>query len=334
MVVDVPKPFVDLVIAGVSAELTFGDTLKEFRYRDVHHGEADEITFTLVDRHGKWRGSWGFDEGTEISGTMGYAGPRELRVPCGRYAVGETEIRGDSGGDLVVVHAQAAFTSKELRTERSDAYEKMSLAAVISRGADRHGLTVQGDIPDLSFERLSQDKQSDLAFWTRLAEDWGCYFSIKGDTLVFTDRKTLEEARPVRTFDLQNGAPVLNYRLSKSTHKLYPKAEARYLNPKTKKMVTATAQDPRVSSGDTLKIEEPAETGAHAERLCQARLARANDNLGTGKITMVGDPLMLAGQVIELGNTFGRYAGRWLVVTANHQLSASGYTTSIDIKLI
>ena len=87
-------------------------------------------------------------------------------------------------------------------------------------------------------------------------------------------------------------------------------------------------------SGDTLKIDDRAESQAHAERLCQARLARANDRLGTGSLTSVGDPSLVAGQVIELGRTFGKYAGRWLVTAARHRFSPAGYSTSIDIKLI
>ncbi len=327
------KPFVDLSIAGTPAGLVLGGALKEFTYRDVHHGEVDEVSFKLADGSGLWRGGWGIDEGTEISGVMGYVG-LGAKVPCGLYAVGETEAQGDSGGDTALFHAQAAFTSKELRTERSEAYEKMQLTDIIQKGAGRHGLKVVGEIPDLQFERITQDKQSDLSFWTRLAEDWGCYFSVKGDQLIFTTRESIEGALAVRYFELVPGDPATRYSLRKSTHKLYSKAEAKYLHPQSKKLLTAEIKDDRVPSGDTLKIDDRAETQAHAERLCRARLARENDNLGTGQITVVGDPLLLAGQVVQLGASYGKYAGRWLVTVAQHRFTPSGYTTNIDIKAL
>ncbi len=328
------KPFVDLSIAGTASGLLLGGALKEFTYRDVHHGEVDEISFKLADGSGLWRGGWGIDEGTEVSGQMGYAGLLGAKVPCGLYTVGETEAQGDGSGDVAMFHAQAAFTSKELRTTRSEAFDKMKLAAIIQKGADRHGFKVVGEILDLVFERITQDKQSDLSFWTRLAEDWGCYFSVKGDQLVFTTRESVEGAPAVRHFDLAEGDRATRYSLRKSTHKLYAKAMAKYLHPKTKKLLTAEVKDDRVPSGDTLKIDDRAETQAHAERMCKARLARANDKLGTGKITLVGDPLLLAGQVVRLGPGFGKYAGRWLVTAAQHRFNASGYTTNIDIKAI
>ena len=46
------------------------------------------------------------------------------------------------------------------------------------------------------------------------------------------------------------------------------------------------------------------------------------------------DPLLLAGQVVQLGPTYGRYAGRWLVTAARHRFNAGGYTTTISIKVI
>ncbi|MGR3760883.1 phage late control D family protein [Roseobacteraceae bacterium NS-SX3] len=328
------KPFVDLSIAGSPAGLFLGGALKRFTYRDVHHGEVDEISLVLADGRGLWRGGWGIDEGTEVFATMGYGGLLGAKVPCGLFAVGETEAEGDGGGDTATFHAQSAFTSKELRTLRSEAYEQLSLAAIVGKAAERHGLKVTGEIPGLAFDRITQDKQSDLAFLTRLAEDWGCYFTVKGDQLVFTAREALEAAPAVRRFDLLAGDPVTRYRLRKSTHKLYRRALAKYHHPKTNRVLHAEFADARVPSGDTLKIDDRAETQAHAERLCRARLARENDRLGTGRITTVGDPLLVAGQVVELAASYGRYAGRWLISSAAHKFSAGGYTTTISVKVI
>ena len=202
------KPFIDLSIAGTPSGLILGGNLKEFIYRDVHHGEVDEISFRLADGSGLWRGGWGIDEGTEISGLMGYAGLLGAKVPCGLYAVGETEAQGGGGsGDVALFHAQAAFTSKELRTERSEAYEKMKLEDIIGKVADRHGFELIGEIPDLSFKRITQDKQNDLNFGTRLAEDWGCYFSVKGNQMVFTTRESIEEASAVRGIISKSNIP-------------------------------------------------------------------------------------------------------------------------------
>jgi phage protein D len=334
MILGPQKPFVDLSIAGSPSGVVLGGSLKEFSYNDVHHGAVDEISFTLADGNGLWRGGWGIDEGTEVSGMMGFGGLLGVQVPCGLYAVGETGASGDGSGDVATFHAQSAFTSKELRTERSEAFDKMKLAAIIQKGAERHGFVVLGEMPDLFFERITQDKQSDLSFWTRLAEDWGCYCTVKGNQLVFTTRESVETVPAVRVFELVDGDRAMRYTLRKSTHKLYAKAEAKYLNPKSKVVLKAQAADDRVPSGDTLKLDDRAETQSHAERICIARLARANDRLGTGTIVVPGDPLLLSGQVVQLGATFGKYLGRWLVTNASHKFRSSGYRTTIKIKAL
>ena len=53
----------------------------------------DAISFTLADSVGLMAGGWGIDEGTGVSGRMGYDGTGTT-VPCGLYTVGEVESRG------------------------------------------------------------------------------------------------------------------------------------------------------------------------------------------------------------------------------------------------
>lgn len=317
---------------GVGASLLLGEVMTNFSYHDVHHGSVDEISFTMSDLTGFLRGGLGLDQGASVSAAMGFQRFGGI-VPCGTYEIGEVEAEGSSDGDTITFHALAAFTSKELRTDRSEAYDEMKLVAIVQKFADRHGLKLLGDIPDLTFKRITQEKQSDLVFLTRLADDWGCYFSIKGNLLVFTTRESVEAALPVRTFELVEGNRQTSWSARKSSKDLYPKATCKYLHPETGELVEASAEDPRITSGDTLKIEERAETKAHAERRCIAALARENDKYGTGSLTLAGDPLLVAGQVIQLGATYGRYAGRWLVVTADHDFG-SGYTTTIQIKAL
>lgn len=322
------SPFVDLTIAGVAAGLELGGALKSFTYQDHHHGKVDEIAFTVADPDGRYRKGWVIDEGTEIQAVLGYE--RGARIDCGLYAEDESESEGGASGDTATFRALSAFTSKELRSKRSAAYDEMTLAEIVARVADRHELEVVGEIPEVSFARVTQTRESDLAFLTRLAEDYGCYFSIKGDQLVFIDRTVVEAAEPVRTFEIDDG--LKSWRLRKSTHKLFAKARLEYLNARTKAKIIAEVADPRVASGDVLKLDDKVETQAQADRLCLARLLIENDGQAAGSLTLPGDPHLVAGQVIAIGESGGRYEGRWLVRRATHKADGGGYTTSIDIK--
>lgn len=98
------KFFVDFFIVGMLFGWIIGGFLKEFIYCDVYYGEVDEISFKLVDGFGFWWGGWGIDEGIEVFGLMGYVGLIGVKVLCGFYIVGEIEVQGDGGGDVVVFY--------------------------------------------------------------------------------------------------------------------------------------------------------------------------------------------------------------------------------------
>lgn len=325
------SPIVDLSINGVPSGLFLGSGLLSLSYRDVHHGESDELSFSVADPNGIWRSGWFIEEGTPVSAVIGFQ--IGLRVHCGDFVIEEPEAELGSGGHTMTFKALAAYTSKALRTERSEGYDNMSLQDVVAKVAARNGLKPLYKGPALKFRRLSQSKQSDLAFLTRLAEDWGFYFSIKGTQLIFMDRTAVESATPVRILAVVSGEATKNARLRRSSAGCYRKAELSYLDPKSGKKIKVTAEDARVKSDDTLKLDDKVENREQAERLCAAKLAAANDGFATGTVEVVGDPMLVAGQIITLlPLAYGAYAGRWLVTESTHDLGPGGYSTTLTIK--
>lgn len=327
----IPKPMLRLVVDGRDVTSDLAPYVLDFSYEDKLHGEADEIEVTLRDDRGLWRGPWRPEHGTPVEASIGYLGGPTM--PCGRFEVDEPEASGDrSGGDVLTFRALSAPPSQGLRTKRTEAYENQGLAAIAAKVAGRNGLTVAGTIDDIAFKRVTQRRERDLAFLTRLAEDTGHYFTAKGASCVFTSRASVAGSAPVRSFDLAAGTTILRWRLREPTHRTYSKARVQYLDPDRKQLVTVEAEDVRVRTGDTLAIDERVEDEAHAKRLAQSRLDAANDEGRTGSLDLVGDPLLVSGQAIALGAGFGRYAGRWLIRSARHRIGRAGYTTAIEIK--
>jgi len=99
-----------------------------------------------------------------------------------------------------------------------------------------------------------------------------------------------------------------------------------------KELVEAEETDSNVTTGDTLKIDERVESKGHAKKLAKARLAKANEDAKTASVTMIGDPMLLAGVVVTLGATFGQYAGNYLVHVAVHKFSRGSYTVQLSLK--
>lgn len=329
--VSVPQPFLQLVVNGKDVTSDLDPHVLDFSYEDKLHGKADEIEVTLRDDAGLWRGAWRPEHGDLVEAAIGYRGGPVM--PCGLFEVDEPEASGDrSGGDVLTFRALSAKPSTGLRTKRTEAYEDQGLSDIAGKVAARNGMTLTGEIDDVRFKRVTQRRERDLEFLTRLAEDTGHYFTAKGAQAVFASRASVAGREVVRAFDLVAGTPIVRWRLKEPTHRTYSKARVQYLDPDRKQLITVEAEDVRVKTGDTLSIDERVEDEASAKRLAQSRLDAANAEGRTGSLDLVGDPLLVAGQVIELGSTFGKYAGRWLVNSARHRISRGGYTTAIEIK--
>jgi len=86
-------------------------------------------------------------------------------------------------------------------------------------------------------------------------------------------------------------------------------------------------------STDVLEMRDRAENKQQAQAMADSQLHRANSNGVTGSIEIYGNTLAVAGVTIRLKDDFGRFAGRWQVISSDHKLDRSGgYSTDLEIK--
>ncbi|SNY91460.1 hypothetical protein SAMN04515647_1681 [Cohaesibacter sp. ES.047] len=324
------EPTVSLTINGIEVGSYFAPYLLDFTWADNLHGKADEIAVRLRDDSGLWRGAWRPDEGDLCDASIGYKGG--LLMPCGAYQIDIPDASGSRGNDIVCFRATSAFPEKDQRTQKSKGSEKTDLKKIITETANNLGYTVSGDIEELKFDYKRQRRERDLSYIRRLAEDFGYFVAIKHRQLVFFKRKDLESQGPVKTFELSDPTPITRWRAKDQSSKTYKKAKVSYLDPTSKKIIKAEAEDASSKSGDVLKIDERVENEEQAEKLCKGRLAKANEDKRTASLSLVGDPTLVAGLVVALGPTFGRYAGNYLIHKAVHSIKRGNYITRLDLK--
>lgn len=325
-----PEPFVSLIINGVDAGSELAPHLLSFEWTDHLHGKADEIAVKLQDAAGLWRGPWRPERGDVVVASIGYRGGPVM--PCGTYEVDVPRASGSRSGDVLEFRATSAYQSRALKTRRPKEYERKKLRTIIEEVAARNGYAVSGKIRDVFFAYKRQRRERDLAFIRRLAEDYGHFVSLKHGKLVFYLREELEQAAPVRVFELAAGTMITEWEAQEQADKIYSKATVKYLDPDRKKTVEARAEDPRARTGDELKIDERVENRAQAEALAKGRLKKANEDRRTARLALVGDPLLCAGQKVALGASFGKYAGEYLIHVARHRIERANYTTQIELK--
>jgi uncharacterized protein len=326
------QPVFKLVYKGIDISNEIAPELITCTYIDKVHGEADEIDVAVQDKEGKWRGPWCPQHGDTIDLWIGYKGLPF--VFCGTFEIDEPEIELGRSGDTMRFRGISAPISKSLRTKKSKGYEQQSLKQIAEKVAGEHGLTIVGKPPEVSFERVTQRRERDLEFLTRMADAYGAYFTVKGKQMIFAERKEVHERSPVFVIRADSD-DYIKASLKKASHKTYSKAKLSYYEGNQKKKIEAEVEDKAVTNGDTLKMDERVENEGQAKKRAGSELEKANLKKRTGNILLVGNPLLLAGQIVRLDEGFGTWAGPYLIqVSRHHIVRNQGYTTSIELAAV
>lgn len=319
----------NLLYQGRSITAAIAPWVEKIEVSDELHGKSDELTITVNDADGLWRGAWYPGKGDRIALTFGLEdGPQQ---PAGSFEIEEIEQSFTrDGGATVQIKALSAGITGPMRTERTEGHEQVSLGYLAKTYAEKHKLTVVGDIPDISFNRITQTRESDLGFLKRIADEHGLCLACKDDKLLFTSRAALKESGAVLGIGRKD---IIDGRLRDKTLQTYSAAEVAYSDPATGKTINVTVKAPGVTSGDTHKITERVENELQARQRAEAALNRLNAGERGGSLKLPGDPRIAAGVKLALNGDFGRMAGVYLIEKARHSFSkGDGYTTEVEIK--
>ena len=293
-------------------------------YTDYEHGQSDEITITFDDTQKLWQSSWIPSKGDSLRVFIGYEGEKLLN--CGVFEIDEIEFA--TPPDTLIVKALATGITKALRQNNSVAYENKTLKQIASEIAQKHSLTLVGEIEDVRVERITQNQERDLTFLKKLAEQYGYIFKIAEGNLVFYKTEKLTGADAAK---ILYRTDLTRITLSEKTSKNYKAVTVSYHNPKTGKKITATAKNEKCVKGDTLKITERCENKQQALLKAKAALAKGNNTI-EGSIDLVGTPNLIAGLNIELKD-LGYFSGKYHITQTRHFIDrTSGYGTSLEVK--
>lgn len=333
---EIKSPTVTVKYAGKDITADVSANLISLTYTDAEEGESDEVEMTLDDADGLWRDAWYPSKGDKIDVSIGYG---TALVPCGTFTIDRIELAG--APDRITISALAAGIKSKVRTRKSTAHEKQTLKQVAEKIAGENGMTVEGEIANITFERITQNRETDLTFLRRLAEEYGYLFSVRDKKIIFTSIYKIEAGSDVKTIDRTQ---LDSYSIKDATVQTYKSARVSYRDSKTNKVVTSTvnAGDSLDSGGtigggneltaeDTLEMHDKAETEQQARAKAQAALHRANTGGQEGTFDLYGEPLLVAGSNFQLTG-MGKLSGRWHITKSRHSITRSSYVTSVEAK--
>lgn len=326
---------VKIIIAGKNVTADITPYLSRLAYADKVEMESDDVTLVFEDTAGHWQNGWYPDQGDSLTMTIGT--PTQS-LDCGLFEIDQIEFEGPP--DTVTVKGIAAPINKTLRTKNSKAFEKQSLYQIAQYFANKHGLTLTGNVSELQkieIERKTQERQTDLSFLAGLAKEFGILFSVRGDQLVFFDVEELEKKPVVLTLKKTD---LSTYQFTDKTSQVYGGATVSSRNMKTNS-VRRWNVEPAEKDGDkgrltneVLQENTTAENDTQAQAKAKAGLKDKNKDKITGTITMPGNVKLVAGVNIHLEG-FGKFSGKWHVVSSAHdQDKTDGYKTAASLRKV
>ncbi len=279
-------------------------------YEDVYHGESDTIEITIENRDLRWLQSWYPEKGDTVVLNIGYKD--EPHLPCGKFEIDEIEFSGSrTSGDTVHLRGIATQFKKSIREKRTIAYENTTLSKIVKLIAERNGMNAVIELDaDPTFKRIDQKQKADLTFLRELAEKYNASVKVQGNTVYFISNNRLKERKPALTIERKD---VISYSLRDKTHNIYKGIIITYHDPKTKKLLKYREDWTGYKAGaDYLKINEKVESLEEAKIRARAERHKYDSKEKTGRITVPGNPQIMAGLVIALKG-FGLMDGNWLI---------------------
>jgi phage protein D len=231
---------------------------------------------------------------------------------------------------------------KAIKPEVGDTYDK-----IVKRIAKSVGLKSEVDETEKYPKNIITKKPVTLIdFLKDISKRVGYEFFVSRGTLFFIDpRKTRDPKIEFRwEKDVMQFSPTIN------ASELYTGVEVRGNLPDSKIDIVGKA-----TAGQETKLNQSGATAGQialrlsreniktvenktfssqqeADDLAKAELNRVSDNLVTGSVTIIGNPEVLLGMIIELTNFGNLFSGLYFVTSITNTIDANGYTTAFSVR--
>ncbi|MDD3669547.1 MAG: contractile injection system protein, VgrG/Pvc8 family [Alphaproteobacteria bacterium] len=285
---------------------------------------SDSLTLELDDRDSVLEIP---PRGAEMEAFLGYG----ERYSMGKFIVDEAEIKSPPATLTITARASnSGFRDMgAFKSPRSYSWQEYTLLGIVQTIAKRYGLaeSVADEYRKILVKHLDQTDESDCAFIQRLAADYGASVKIAGGRLLFIEPLSgkFPDGTPMPAIPIKT-EEICGYQMRLAERGKYEKVVAKYYD-------FDLAEEQKVSAGSgspAFTLRDTFTSRSQAMARAKQKLAEIASGTRTLSLDLIGNPLLSAESVVELPNLRPEIAGRWVVKSARHTLSASGYKTTIE----
>jgi hypothetical protein len=316
---------------GSNIDTKLAAFLQSLSYTDVASGESDTLSLGINDRERKWIKSWFPTKGDTMEASIllnNWGGDGDTRIMvCGSFVIDNFSFSGTPIKlklDAVAIPADSSF--KE--TQRTKTYENTTLENIGQEIADRAGISLYYEAPEVSIEKIEQSEKDDCSFYNELVKTYGFAMKIYKSKIVVFNEATYEQRGSVTTLTESDIEP--NWSWNTKLQKTYTGAKYEYTN--NDKNTTFTVN---VGEGDRiLKVTDAASTLAEAERITLAKLNEANKDDTTMSLTVSqANPSIIATSCVNIKG-LGRIDGKYYANKVTWSVGGGVLKQKLDLRRV
>lgn len=315
---DLPTPLMDALVEVVA---------------DLSLHLPDMFIMRFHDDDLQWVDEGPFAPGAAVEIELGKEGKQTQRVLSGEITAIEPGFAANTTALLTIRGYDRSH--RLTRGTKTRVYTQVTDTDIVTQLAEEAGLQVEAEATSIVYDHVFQHGQTDLAFLQDRAAQLGFEVFVDDRTLYF--RQPQGERGEIA---LDWGDELRSFAPRLSLAGQVDEVSVQGWDPKTKQPIsgqaTASKTAPQIQVGGQggevaasafsaarqVVVKQPVASQAAADSLAQAILDEINAGFVEAAGVAIGNPALLAGQLVKLSGLGKRFSGKYMVTAAVHSYSA------------
>lgn len=233
-------------------------SISSLNYTDNSKNAIDDLEIELENLDYRWLKEWYPDEDAQLLVGIHEELKSETNfLDLGTFYVDEPTFEDQK----LTLKCLALPLDQNIRDQKNSvAWEKVTLKELVMQIANKHEMNAELYAENVFFERLDQNKETDLAFINRVVKEIGLNMKVSDDKIIIFDDEEMEKNDAIEVFNIKDYR-IRSFSLKKKNKEIYDKVEVSYYDPDKKKVVkeiiTKEELDKRneVTTGDSEEKE-------------------------------------------------------------------------------
>ena len=209
-------------------------SISSLNYTDNSKNAIDDLEIELENLDYRWLKEWYPDEDAQMLVGIHEELENETNfLDLGTFYVDEPTFEDHK----LTLKCLALPLDQNIRDQKNSvAWEKVTLKELVMQIANKHEMNAELYAENVFFERLDQNKETDLAFINRVVKEIGLNMKVSDDKIIILMMRKWKRMTLLK-FLIFKDYRIRSFSLKKKNKEIYDKVEVSYYDPDKKKVV-------------------------------------------------------------------------------------------------